>query len=190
MGMAPKNGGNPQDRLRDAMNERVSGDAPAQAWPALPLEEWAETYHTLHMWLQMVGKIRLQQTAKQNHWWNSALYVTSRGLTTSLMPYGNDGFEIQLDFVDHRLNILTSDRVGSTMKLAAKSVRAFYRELMAALDGCGISVAMNTKPQEVADRFRSNRTISMPPTILSTPTGSGAYLSRRSSCWTCSEPGL
>ncbi len=121
-----------------------------QTWPALPLDEWAETYQTLHMWLQIVGKIRLQLTPKQNHWWNSTLYVNSRGLTTSLMPYEDGAFEIQLDFVDQRLKILTADGSASSLKLKAKPVRAFYQELMSALHGRGISVAIDTKPQEVA----------------------------------------
>ncbi len=122
-----------------------------QTWPALPLEEWAETYHTLHMWLQIVGKIRLQLTPEQNHWWNSTLYVNSRGLTTSLMAYEHGAFEIQLDFVDHRLSILTCDGAASILKLTAKSVRAFYEELMTELSARGIPVRINTKPQEVAD---------------------------------------
>jgi hypothetical protein len=133
------------------MSERTPGNAAEQAWPALPLEEWAQTYHTLHMWLQIVGKIRLQLTPKQNHWWNSTLYVNSRGLMTSLIPYRDDGFEIQLDFLDHRLNILACDGMANTFKLAPKSVRAFYQELMSVLGALGIWVRIDTKPQEVAD---------------------------------------
>jgi Family of unknown function (DUF5996) len=123
----------------------------AQAWPDLPLSAWADTYHTLHMWLQMVGKIRLTLTPKENHWWNAALYLTARGLTTSPMPYQGGAFEIQVDFVDHRVSILTSRGPGGSLKLAPRSVSAFYRELMAALAAQGITVLINLKPQEVAD---------------------------------------
>ena len=78
-------------------------------WPALPLEEWQDTYATLHMWTQVVGKIRLEQTPLVNHWWNVPLYVTARGLTTSVMPYKDRAFEIDFDFIDHRLLIKRDD---------------------------------------------------------------------------------
>ena len=134
------------------MNERTPGAAAEQAWPALPLEEWAETYHTLHMWLQIVGKIRLQLTPTQNHWWNAALYVNSRGLTTSLIPYEDDGASrFSSIFSTTGLTFLHCDGMANTFKLAAKSVRAFYQELMSALSALGISVRIDTKPQEVAD---------------------------------------
>ena len=120
-----------------------------RTWPALPLEEWAATYHTLHMWTQIVGKIRLELAPKENHWWNSALYVNSRGLTTSLIPYHKNPFEIQFDFEDHRLEIHTSAGEGSAFKLESKSVSAFYDELMSALRSLAISVQINTRPQEV-----------------------------------------
>lgn len=120
-------------------------------WPALPLEEWEDTYHTLHMWLQIVGKIRLGLTPLQNHWWNVPLYVTSRGLTTSPIPYQGRAFEIQFDFIDHRLELLTSAGKVRGFALAAKSVAAFYRELFSLLRGEGIEVQINPKPQEVAN---------------------------------------
>lgn len=122
-----------------------------RAWPALPLEEWEDTYHTLHMWLQIVGKIRMQLTPKENHWWNSTLYVTSRGLTTSLLHYDTGPFEIQLDFIDHQLSILIADGRSSTLKLQAMSVSAFYHELLSTLASQDISLRINTKPQEVPD---------------------------------------
>src|SRR5215469_3439098 len=101
-----------------------------QPWPELPLNAWADTYHTLHMWLQIIGKIRLTLTPKENHWWNTALYLTSCGLTTSSMPYQGGAFEIRLDFINHQLNILTANGGAGALKLAPKSVAAFYRELM------------------------------------------------------------
>jgi hypothetical protein len=122
-----------------------------QTWPALPLEEWVDTYHTLHMWTQIVGKVRLQLTPKENHWWNSSLYVNSRGLTTSLIPYDKSGFEIQFDFEDHRLEIQTATGDARAFKLEPQPVKAFYQELMSALESLAISVHINTRPQEVPD---------------------------------------
>ena len=118
-------------------------------WPALPLEEWSDTYHTLHMWLQIVGKIRLRLTPGQNHWWNSALYVTAVGLTTSPIPCAGGAFEIDLDFNAHALEIRTSTGRITRLALVAQPVCVFYRELMKALHAEGIAVEINTKPQEV-----------------------------------------
>ena len=83
----------------------LSTKAVEQDWPALPLEEWEDTYHTLHMWAQIVGKVRLVLTPRLNHWWNTALYVNTRGLTTSPIPYKGRAFELQFDFIDHRLQL-------------------------------------------------------------------------------------
>jgi uncharacterized protein DUF5996 len=120
-----------------------------QPWPALPLEEWADTYHTLHMWTQIVGKIRLGLTPLQNHWWNAALYVNTRGLTTSPIPYRGGAFEIQFNFIDHQLELRISGGAKHRLTLSAKSVAAFYRELFSMLDSAGIEVRVNPKPQEV-----------------------------------------
>jgi hypothetical protein len=120
-----------------------------QDWPALPLGEWEKTYQTLHMWTQIVGKIRLTLAPLQNHWWNAALYVSARGLTTSPIPYHGRAFEIEFDFIQHRLEIRTSDGGARALPLYAKSVAAFYKELFSALHESGIDVAINTKPQEV-----------------------------------------
>jgi len=119
-----------------------------QYWPALPLEEWEPTYRTLHMWAQIVGKIRLTLAPLQNHWWNVALYVNTRGLTTSPIPYRGDAFEIQFDFLNHRLELRTLGGVRG-MALSAKSVAAFYRELFAMMREEGIDIQINSKPQEV-----------------------------------------
>lgn len=120
-------------------------------WPALPLAEWEDTYHTLHMWTQIVGKVRLRLTPIVNHWWNVALYATARGLTTSPIPYKGRAFEIQFNFLDHRLEVQTSEGHQRVFPLSPKSVAAFYRELMSTLRSLGIEVQINTKPQEVAD---------------------------------------
>src|SRR5713101_7168480 len=120
-------------------------------WPELPLKEWEDTYHTLHMWTQVVGKVRLGLAPLQNHWWNVALYVNTRGLTTSPVPYNNRTFEIQFDFIDHRLQLRTSDGEEHALPLAPKSVAAFYRELFVMLRDASITLQINPKPQEVAN---------------------------------------
>ena len=119
-----------------------------QDWPALPLEEWEATYRTLHMWTQIVGKIRLALTPLENHFWNVALFVNARGLTTSPIPYRGRMFEIQFDFVHHRLELRTSDNERA-FALSPKSVAAFYRETFSLLREAGIDVQINPKPQEV-----------------------------------------
>jgi Family of unknown function (DUF5996) len=133
-------------------HEQMKAHLPAYAadpWPALPLEEWEDTYRTLHLWTQIVGKIRLGLTPLQNHWWNAALYVTTSGLTTSPIPYRGGAFEIQFNFVDHLLELHISGGAKHRMALTPKSVAAFYRELFSMLNGAGISVQINLKPQEI-----------------------------------------
>ena len=137
---ANKHGNNPKKPLMATLE---------QDWPALPLEPWEATYRTLHMWTQIVGKIRLGLTPLQNHWWNAALYVNARGLTTSLIPCQGRAFEIQFDFIHHRLELRTSDGGEHALALAPKSVAAFYRDLFSLLRGAGIDVQINPKPQEV-----------------------------------------
>lgn len=119
-----------------------------QYWPALPLEEWEATFRTLHMWTQIVGKICLTLRPLENHFWNVALYVNTRGLTTSPLPYRGSSFEIQFDFVNHRLELRTPEG-DRAFALSPKSVAAFYRELFSMLHDAGIAVQINPKPQEV-----------------------------------------
>ena len=121
-------------------------------WPALPLAEWKDTYDTLHMWTQIVGKIRLALTPFVNHWWNATLYVTPRGLTTSAMPYNGRLFQIDFDFIAQLLLIVTSDDSTKTIALRPHSVAEFYQETMAALGSLGIPVTIWTTPVEVQDR--------------------------------------
>lgn len=121
----------------------------AHAWPALPLAEWKDTYATLHMWSQMAGKIRLALSPHVNHWWGTTLYVTARGLTTSPIPHAAGVFEIQFDFLDHRLIILTSDGALRTLRLAPRSVADFYRDLMATLHMLGIEPKIWSMPVEI-----------------------------------------
>ncbi len=123
----------------------------SEPWPALPLEAWEDTYRTLHMWLQIAGKIRMEFAPPQNHWWNTALYVTTRGLTTSPIPYDSRAFQINFDFIEHTLVIQTSDGGSRAVRLAPKSVAEFYSEVVSSLRAEGIEVSINTKPQEVPD---------------------------------------
>ncbi len=133
---------------------------PEVSWPALPLDAWKDTYGTLHMWTQIVGKIRLRLTPRLNHWWNVPLYVNSRGLTTSPIPWQQRTFEAQFDLIDHNLVITTSDGQLSQFPLRPMSVAEFYRELMAVLRSLGIEVRINTTPCEVPDPipFEQDRT--------------------------------
>ena len=120
-----------------------------EVWPTLPLEEWKDTCATLHMWTQIVGKIRLAQTPLVNHWWNVTLYVSSRGLATSPIPYGTRYFEIEFDFVDHQLVINTCEGYAGTVALVPRTVSAFYHEVMDTLRKLGLEISINTMPQEV-----------------------------------------
>jgi hypothetical protein len=126
-------------------------------WPALPYSEWADTCATLHLWTQIVGKIRLAHTPLVNHWWNVPLYVTSRGLTTSLMFHGARGFTIDLDFIDHRLKIQTSLGEIETLTLAPRSVADFHAELMGRLRGLGLETRIWTMPVEIPDAIPVDR---------------------------------
>jgi hypothetical protein len=123
-------------------------------WPELPLNAWRDTYATLHMWTQIVGKVRLALSPRINHWWEVPLYVNSRGLTTSGIPYGREIFEIQFDFIDHRLIIQTSWSSQKILPLKAQSVADFYAEFMAALRSLGIEVKIWTMPVELPNPVR------------------------------------
>jgi hypothetical protein len=133
-------------------DSNVDENTPAsELWPSLPLEEWKDTYATLHMWTQIVGKIRLAQSPLVNHWWNVPLYVTPRGLTTTAIPHGTRDFDMTFDFIAHRLDIDTSDDEARSVALYPRSVADFYRELMATLRELKLEVAIRAKPDEVAD---------------------------------------
>jgi hypothetical protein len=133
--------------MSDSPNSRLS-DLP-ECWPALPLDSWNETYATLHMWTQIVGKVRLELTPLVNHWWNVPLYVNSRGLTTSAIPYESRTFELQFDFIDHKLVLLTNDGEVRTLPLVPRSVADFYREFMDLMAQAGIKVKIWKMPVEV-----------------------------------------
>ncbi len=122
-----------------------------EQWPPLPLHEWQDTYRTLHMWTQIVGKVRMAQSPPLNHWWNVTLYVNSHGLTTGPVPYPPGIFEIQFDFQKHELRISTSEGGGIVRPLRAESVAAFYTRTLQDLASMGIFVEIDPVPQEVMD---------------------------------------
>ncbi len=126
-----------------------------ERWPNLRYDEWKDTLHTLHMWTQIVGKIRLRREPLVNHWWNVALYVTQRGLTTSPMPYP-DGrtFAIDFDFIDQVLRLGDCDSQNRTIALEPMSVATFYGKVMQELTAMGFSIRIDTKPNEVVEAIR------------------------------------
>ncbi|MGN6391959.1 MAG: DUF5996 family protein [Gemmatimonadales bacterium] len=127
--------------------------APAHTdrWPALPYEPWKDTLATLHLWTQIVGKIRLVQSPWTNHSWHVPLYVTSRGLTTSPIPYGERTFTLEFDFVEHWLRIEPDAGPIETVALIPRSVADFHEELFARLRALGFAVAIRPMPCEIPD---------------------------------------
>jgi len=121
------------------------------AWPALPYDRWKDTCDTLHRWVQIVGKIRFALAPWMIHSWHATLYVTARGLSTSLIPYAPTAFEIEFDFIDHVLIIRTDHGEIRRLPLQAQSVAAFYRALFAVLAGLGIDVTIHGRPNEISD---------------------------------------
>jgi hypothetical protein len=123
----------------------------AHHWPTLPLDEWIDTRDTLHMWLQIVGKVRLARSVPVNHSWHTTFYVTARGLTTSPIPHGDRTFQIDFDFVDHRLLIEASDGATGGLKLEPQTVATFYARLMDELNRLHLPVRIVATPNEVPD---------------------------------------
>ena len=123
--------------------------AKPESWPALPLEAWQDTRDTLHMWTQIVGKVRLALSPAVNHWWEVPLYISARGLTTSAIPYNAASSNVEFDFIDHNLVIQTSEGSTKTIPLAPRSVADFYKEFMAALRSLGIEVEIWHMPVEI-----------------------------------------
>jgi hypothetical protein len=127
---------------------------PRPPWPELPTAAWRDSYETLHLWTQIVGKIRLSRAPWLNHSWHVALYVTPRGLTTSPVPDGVGTFQIDFDFIDHELRISTSDGATRRFALAGQSVAGFYAATVATLAELGIEVAIDEMPNELPDPIR------------------------------------
>ena len=122
-----------------------------EQWPPLPYEEWKDTYATLHMWTQIVGKTRMALAPLENHWWNVPLYVTPRGLTTSAIPCGSGVFEVEFDFIAHQLELRKDSGARHCMRLAPRSVADFYAEYMSSLRSLGIEVKIYRTPVEFDD---------------------------------------
>ncbi len=125
-----------------------------ETWPSLPLEAWADTYATLHLWTQIAGKVRLAQSPWLNHTWHVTLYVTSRGLTTSPIPHGTRTFQIDFDFLAHRLVLQASDGGTGGFALEPQSVATFYKRLMEEMEKLGLPVDIYGRPNEVENPIR------------------------------------
>jgi len=134
-----------------------SGWTGHEAWPALPLAEWSATQTTLHMWTQMVGKLRLALSPRVNHWWQVPLYVSARGLTSSSIPYRFGNFECEFDFLSHVLRFTTSQDETKTMALAPRSVADFYAEFRSVLASLGIEARIWPMPVEIPNPIRFDR---------------------------------
>src|SRR5262245_59676012 len=135
------------------MNEPIRNPA----WPALPYSEWKETCTTLHLWTQIVGKIRLASTPWLNHSWHVPLYVNARGLTTSPIPHDMRVFEMTFDFLAHALDIQVSDGARRQIELQPQTVASFHAAVMTALSQLGISVSVSDYPCEIPDAIRFTR---------------------------------
>ncbi|MEM8533579.1 MAG: DUF5996 family protein [Chloroflexota bacterium] len=123
----------------------------SEPWPQLEFTDWKDTCETLHLWTQIVGKIRLVQTPWLNHSWHVPLYLTARGLTTSPIPYGTRMFEMDFDFIDHQLHVQTHDGITRTIGLRPMAVADFYQELLTTMSDIGLDVTINTTPSELVD---------------------------------------
>jgi hypothetical protein len=127
---------------------------PSDPWPSLPLEKWLDTYATLHLWMQIVGKVRFVQSPWLNHSWHATLYPTATGLTTSLIAYHERTFQIDFDFIEHRLNVRTSEGRRGGFALEPQTVASFYKRLMGELAALELHVKIHARPSEVADPIR------------------------------------
>jgi hypothetical protein len=123
-------------------------------WPELPLDAWKDTYATLHMWTQIVGKVRLALSPRINHWWEVPLYVNATGLTTSAIPYRDRIFEVQFNFIEHQLLVLTSDGRQKSLALRPQSVADFYHAFLQALSSLDIEVRFWPMPVEIPNPVR------------------------------------
>ena len=167
---------------------------PGEAWPSLALDAWQATYATLHMWTQIVGKIRLAQTPWTNHSWHVTLYVTPRGLTTGSIPYGARAFQIDFDFIAHELKLQSNDGGAAGFPLGPQSVAVFYRRLKEEMTKLDLEVKINLKPNEVLNVFiRSRRNNAAyersTPTILAVILPSDAIFKNAERVSSASQPG-
>jgi hypothetical protein len=135
----------------------VAEESREQIWPSLDYAAWRETCATLQLWTQIAGKIRLALGPWINHSWGVTLYVTSRGLTTSLIPYGTRAFEIEFDFIRHHLGISTTEGDERAIRLQPQSVASFYREVMSKLRELAIEVHIGMRPNETLEAIPFDR---------------------------------
>ena len=131
------------------MAAKLLAKTPDTLWPSLPYESWKETLDTLHLWTQIVGKIKLKQNPFLNHWWEVAFYVTTTGLTTGRIPYKKGAFEISFNFLFHKMVIATSEGREKIILLKPQSVSEFYEDIISSLRDLNIKLAINTKPSEM-----------------------------------------
>lgn len=142
-----------------ADDSRPDFTANREAWPVLPLDSWQETRDTLHMWTQIVGKVRLAMSPLVNHWWEVPLYVSARGLTTSPIPYTRGIFEVEFNFLKHVLEITTSEGPGKLIELVPRTVADFYQEFMESLRALGIEAKIWPMPVEVPNPIRCDEDV-------------------------------
>jgi Family of unknown function (DUF5996) len=140
--------------MPDEIAAQTGSSGEGNRWPPLPYDEWKDTCTTLHLWTQVVGKIRLAKAPLINHWWQVPLYVTCRGLTTSPIPHDRCSFQIEFDFVDHQLRIDVSDGRSESVGLGPRPVADFYSEVMGKLRGLGVDVRIWTMPVEISEAIR------------------------------------
>ena len=132
-------------------NQMTNTPAPHNGWPALPTDGWIDTLEAVHLWTQVVGKIRLGYAPWLNHSWSVPLYVSTKGLRTSLIPIGHEGVELEFDFTDHRLNIHTTTGHQRTIPLRSQSVADFHRAVLHAMESVAMPVTINPMPSEIPD---------------------------------------
>jgi hypothetical protein len=143
------------------MNSSI--DDRSEAWPSLSLDAWRETYAALHLWTQIVGKIRLSLSPWVNHSWHTTLYVTATGLTTSVMPYGSRSFQIDFNFLDHQLWLRSSDGRSAALALEPQSVASFYGRLMEEMHKLDLDVRIHRRPNEIADSIPFDQDVTSRP---------------------------
>jgi hypothetical protein len=143
------------------MNSSI--DDRSEAWPILSLDEWHETYAALHLWTQIVGKIRLSLSPWVNHSWHTTLYVTAMGLTTSVMPYGTRSFQIDFNFLEHQIWLRSSDGRSAALALEPQSVASFYGRLMEEMHKLDLDVRIHRRPSEIADAIPFDQDVASRP---------------------------
>ena len=162
----------------------------ASTWPSLRVEDWGPTRDTLHMWTQIVGKVRLAHAPLVNHWWQVTLYVTPRVLNTSAIPYGSDVFDIEFDFIDHRLMIRSSSGAAGPLRFGSSRWRSSTPRSCRCCPNWACKRTSSLTPTRWSPPYRSPTMSSTLPMTRRPPTCSGGNWCRRTACWAGSDPGL